>query len=618
MKRFLTLLILLIVCCSAYAQKMSVASFERLDNDLDARVYSPREDFNGSLAALIKIETTVKGLFFEGGSLGIVDVDDSQIAETWVYIPYGATKITIKHPQLGIIRNYEFPIAIEKATVYKMQLTTAAISQVVTEDVGGQFLVLNTEPSDVVLSIDGGEAVAITGGVTTQFLSYGEHTITVSSDMYESYTTSVEMFSERVNLDVELKPSFGFISVDSTPNAKVVLDGAVLGTTPVKSSSLAFGKHSVTLSAPGYESVTREVTLNADNRNIELNESLDCFMSRIELRASSEEDAIFINDIDVGRGEYSELMMPGSYHVRVVRNGYRDRIMRLDVERNNPQSVVLEPLEPKYGTLRVESNIVDAEIEIDGERVGLTPNVIKNILAKTHTVTLKKNGYSVATRQVEVSEGKITSVNVKMSEMANIAEYVSTPTYTPTVAGTSTTPKREKTKLMTNISWIGSMKTVSYDFSTPIVEKYNVNAMPMGFMFALARKNGAYVKGLWSSDSRFDLNLSSNSFDDYWWDDIIKSRAFIAGYTRRLTGDAYCEYVGICGYVGLGYEKQIITRVRDDDYSDYFIPDQPIENNNLVFDIGFNFYFGYIVNLTIGYYTAGGVGAFQLGYGVMF
>ena len=67
--------------------------------------------------------TTEKGFVWEGGTLGITEVKH-KAGEYWVYVPHGSEKITIKHDKLGILRDYVYPDAIKKATVYEMVFTT--------------------------------------------------------------------------------------------------------------------------------------------------------------------------------------------------------------------------------------------------------------------------------------------------------------------------------------------------------------------------------------------------------------------------------------------------------------------------------------------------------------
>ncbi|HQL69974.1 MAG TPA: PEGA domain-containing protein, partial [Bacteroidales bacterium] len=123
MKVLIVLIVLTNILGVGYSQQISVSSFERRDNDMDARVNYPVKDQNGDVCALLKIETTQTGFVFEGGSLGIMKTEQ-KVGEYWVYIPWGSKIITIKHPQLGVLRDYYFPISVEKSTVYLMKLTT--------------------------------------------------------------------------------------------------------------------------------------------------------------------------------------------------------------------------------------------------------------------------------------------------------------------------------------------------------------------------------------------------------------------------------------------------------------------------------------------------------------
>ena len=113
--RYLILLWLMCITYISYSQSISVSNFKLLDTDLTANTAGTMElDQNGETAALIKVVTTQTGFTFDGGSMGIVKTKQTP-GEVWVYIPRGAKKISIKHPQLGVLRDYYFPVAIEPA-----------------------------------------------------------------------------------------------------------------------------------------------------------------------------------------------------------------------------------------------------------------------------------------------------------------------------------------------------------------------------------------------------------------------------------------------------------------------------------------------------------------------
>lgn len=115
--------LLLVQAVALYAGNgFSVSSFKRLDWDLDARVNYPVKDQNSRKAALIKVVTADGGRFaFDVGMMGIVkqEVKDSEV---WLYVPEGVRKISISHPEYGLIRDFDFGQSLESGTVYELRL----------------------------------------------------------------------------------------------------------------------------------------------------------------------------------------------------------------------------------------------------------------------------------------------------------------------------------------------------------------------------------------------------------------------------------------------------------------------------------------------------------------
>lgn len=126
MKRLILIVIALVAAVlSASGQSDTsgfyVKSFKKLDWDLDARVNHPVLDQNNRKAALIKVVIPATGFDFDFGIMGVVNVKQ-EVGEIWVYVPEGVKKITIRHKDYGVIRDYEFGCPIESATVYELAL----------------------------------------------------------------------------------------------------------------------------------------------------------------------------------------------------------------------------------------------------------------------------------------------------------------------------------------------------------------------------------------------------------------------------------------------------------------------------------------------------------------
>ena len=180
MKRlFLSLfLISLIVNLTA---EISVKSFRKLENDLDARVGETTvKDFNGEPSAIIKVVTTQTGFTFDCGQIGIVKTVNKP-GEIWVYIPNGAKRITIAHEKIGILRDWFFTLPIEKATVYEMVLTTGKVITTIDETPVTKFLIITSTPSGANVSINEQHK----GQTTLQLeLTEGEYSYQISKDFF--------------------------------------------------------------------------------------------------------------------------------------------------------------------------------------------------------------------------------------------------------------------------------------------------------------------------------------------------------------------------------------------------------------------------------------------------
>jgi len=129
----IVLFLLLALSISVYAQDFCVKSFTCLPMDMAARK-EQRIDQNGNIAALIRVKTNNEGFTFDGGIMGIVDIKQES-GEVFVWVPSHSRKLTIRHPQLGVLRDYYYPIEIEGGKTYELCLSTGIVSAQVSPDI---------------------------------------------------------------------------------------------------------------------------------------------------------------------------------------------------------------------------------------------------------------------------------------------------------------------------------------------------------------------------------------------------------------------------------------------------------------------------------------------------
>ncbi|MDE6395044.1 MAG: hypothetical protein K2K77_06855 [Duncaniella sp.] len=113
-------LVLMFILSSSdvWAQRFSVSSFRQLPNDVSAFI-DPVRDLNDEDCGLVKVMASEDFAF--STPLGIVKRID-KVGEIWLYIPRGSKKITLKHPELGVLRDYEFPSRIDSHMTYELKV----------------------------------------------------------------------------------------------------------------------------------------------------------------------------------------------------------------------------------------------------------------------------------------------------------------------------------------------------------------------------------------------------------------------------------------------------------------------------------------------------------------
>ena len=407
MKQFFLLLVFAITPVLLYSQNISVKSFRQLPNDLDARVTAPLTDQNGDVCAIIKVVSTQTGFTFEGGQLGIVKTVQ-KTAETWVYVPYGTKRISISHPLLGMLRDYMFPEPIEKAVVYELVLTTGKVITTVEETIESQWLLITPEPADAMVYLDD---QFIKNGTYQSKLKPGSYTYRVEAPLYHSEAGKIVIINAKIELNVKLKPAFGYLSVTSTPeqDAKVLIDGKPqTGTTPFRSDKLSSGEHTVQVVKEMYQPAVQKITIvDGQTQNV----SLAMKPNFAELSITAPSDAtIFINNQQKTTGNWKGRLNAGVYSVEAQKDKHRPAKQDIEVSAGDSRTIDLQPT-AICGSLEVLTTPPSASITINGKNYGYTPNTINKLLIGDYTLILEKQGYGTITKTISIKENLTTELN---------------------------------------------------------------------------------------------------------------------------------------------------------------------------------------------------------------
>ena len=264
MKRIVLALLLVLSVITITAQNISVKSFRALPMDMTASsLEGKRIDQNGEVAALIKVVTNETGYVFEGGALGIVD-SQQRIGEIWVWVPRGLRKITILHQQLGVLRDYMFPVAIEVERTYEMVLTTAKIETIVKEEIKQQYLAFEITPPNATLEVDDQLWTVSAEGTAVQFVDFGTYSYRVRAANYftEAGKVTVDDPNNAKKVKIVLTPDCAEITLKVDADAEIYVNNEKKGVR-TWTGLLGKGTYKIECRLSGCE--TAETTVNITN-----------------------------------------------------------------------------------------------------------------------------------------------------------------------------------------------------------------------------------------------------------------------------------------------------------------------------------------------------------------
>src|SRR6218665_1736425 len=250
MKFLFTVVLVLFTIPLLTAQHIAVKSFRIFENDLDARVNFPMKDQNGDVCALIKVMTTETGFDWNGDLLGIRKTLQKK-GEIWIYVPFGAKRITISHTTLGVLRNYAYPLNIEKATVYEMVLSTEIKTT----------LKVSSEPPGANVYI-GNELKGITTLALNKMLP-GAYQLSLMKTGFETVSKNIEVQEGKdKEIDIRLTRSMtgGDIYMTSNPiDASIYINDELKGATPLTLHKMPAGAYRLSLMKTGFKTVSKNI-----------------------------------------------------------------------------------------------------------------------------------------------------------------------------------------------------------------------------------------------------------------------------------------------------------------------------------------------------------------------
>ena len=216
---------------------------------------------------------------------------------------------------------------------------------------------------------------------------------------------------------VEVETHQYLVLTVSPKNARVEIDGEeqAIDENGEGSYYLGRGMHTYAVSATGYAPQSGSVEIGDERRQLEI--SLESTMARLRLTCETPGVSFYVNEQRKGTGNWTGDLLAATYRVEARKDGYRARSRTVTLTERGEETIAFPALEEITGSLRVDYKPVNAEVWIDGEKAGLSPDRF-SVMVGSHKVELRKAGYASKTESVSVKEGEETLIGGTLSKEA--------------------------------------------------------------------------------------------------------------------------------------------------------------------------------------------------------
>ena len=274
-------------------------------------------------------------------------------------------------------------------------------------------ITLNTgQAAELHLLVDGVETPANAQG--TYEIGRGPHSLRVESVRYlpQELAIEVEGFGATQSIELVLEPAWAVVSIASSPpGAGVLVDGAVIGSTPFQAEILR-GQHEIRLQKAGFKQVTTFHTVEA-GQDFSMDEiQLEPVDGRLTVSSKPSGASILIGGKFLGTTPQTlELAAETDHELRLSKAGYTstERAFKLAPDEERDIDVQL-PME--YGTVFLKVQPAGATLMINGKKSTQGSGRLR-LQTRQNTLELSKAGY--VSQRVTVTPQAGVSENVSIS-----------------------------------------------------------------------------------------------------------------------------------------------------------------------------------------------------------
>lgn len=174
------------------------------------------------------------------------------------------------------------------------------------------------------------------------------------------------------------------------------------------------GQHTYRVESPGYMAKTGTVDIVNDKVTVDV--GLESSLAQLTVSCPTSGAQIYVNEALKGTSPWTGTLAEGNYQIEARREGYRPQRQSITLGERDNQTITLPGLAAITGALNVNYLPANSEVWLDGERLGTSPDVFRNVLVGQHKVEVRYKDYQTFNTTVTIAEGQTATLNGSLSK----------------------------------------------------------------------------------------------------------------------------------------------------------------------------------------------------------
>lgn len=278
------------------------------------------------------------------------------------------------------------------------------------------YLTIKSHPNNAEILVDN-MSIGYTP-INNYEIESGKYIFSAKKELYHTYSSEEFVINnnDTTFIEFELRSAFGGLEINSLPEsgAEVLINGKIIGKTPVVSNKFPSGKYTIELKKKYFSSVSKEIIIS-DGKTVKKTIILNPNYGTLQVNSNQAD--IYINDALIEKDSLETRLLPGIYKVRLERDNYYSQEEKITIYAGRTETVNIELL-PKQGSVSIviepDSLQFNTDILINGTSVG-NPPLIKTLAIGSYIITAKL-GRESFNQTVNINENTDSPVKFVMQE----------------------------------------------------------------------------------------------------------------------------------------------------------------------------------------------------------